>query len=163
MKNLNSLKNLTSSSRVTFLIFRELILGMMLSVLSFFVFIKLRSEVLEKELLSFDDGVMNFFYLHRTPLLTKVMIAASFLGYELLIIIGILLFLVFWFKNYKKEALLFAFTTGMAPVIDAILKNIIQRPRPYFYPLTSTSGYSFPSGHVMNSFVFYATLSYFLY
>ena len=58
---------------------------------------------------------------------------------------------------------MFALIVGMAPVITAILKHLNQRPRPFDNPLISLFDYSFPSGHAMTSFVFYFTISYFVY
>lgn len=162
-KNFKSLIKLIFSSRVALLIFLEVILGIILSSFSFFIFIKLRGEVFEKELLLFDETIMRFFYLHRTPLLTILMRVISFLGYELIIILGILLVGFFLLKKHKREAMLLAFILTMAPIINAFLKKIIQRPRPFFHPLVNVYDYSFPSGHAMSSLVFYATISYFVY
>ena len=51
----------------------------------------------------------------------------------------------------------------MSALINYALKSVIQRPRPSFYPLLLESDYSFPSGHSMDSFVFYATLAYLVF
>jgi undecaprenyl-diphosphatase len=44
---------------------------------------------------------------------------------------------------------------GGAGVLNILLKNIIQRPRPDGFRLVAESGYSFPSGHSMISMAFF--------
>lgn len=43
------------------------------------------------------------------------------------------------------------------------LKQIIQRPRPDIMPSVVETSYSFPSGHAMNSSVFYLTIAFYTY
>ena len=40
-------------------------------------------------------------------------------------------------------------------LLNILLKNIVQRPRPTDYRLIEEAGYSFPSGHSMISMAFY--------
>ncbi len=162
-KNVKSVKDLVLKSRVAFIIFLEAIIGIISSSFSVFTFIELREGIFSKELLEFDNMIMNFFYFHRTALLTKIMIAISTLGFEIPIVAGLFIFILTLIKKHKKEALIFALIVLLAPSLNGILKRIIQRPRPLFYPLVATSSYSFPSGHAIGSFVFYVTLSYFVY
>lgn len=45
-------------------------------------------------------------------------------------------------------------------LLNALLKQLFARPRPYFAdPLTTLSSFSFPSGHVSQSTVFYGLLA----
>ena len=119
--------------------------------------------MLGKELSLLDNQLLTFFYLHRAPLLTIIMKSISMFGFEIPIILGVIIFIAAFIRKYRKEAFIFAFIVGMAPVINEILKRIIQRPRPLFYPLAYESGYGFPSGHALTSIVFYVTLTYFIY
>ena len=119
--------------------------------------------MLGKELSLLDNQLLTFFYLHRAPLLTIIMKSISMFGFEIPIILGVIIFIAAFIRKYRKEAFIFAFIVGMAPVINEILKRIIQRPRPFFYPLVSAGSYSFPSNHAAISFVFYAVLTYLIY
>jgi undecaprenyl-diphosphatase len=47
--------------------------------------------------------------------------------------------------------------------LNFLLKSMFQRPRPTFLPLVQENFYSFPSGHAMNSFIFYTSLSFFIF
>lgn len=149
--------------RVMFLLFWEVILGIIFTAGSVLLFIKIRGEVLEKDLLPLDLSILQFFYHLRTPPLNNLMIGISYLGGEIMIIFGILITIFLLLKKHKKEAILFAFILGMAGIIDTVLKNLVQRPRPQFHPLVIEKDFSFPSGHAMDSFVFYLTLSYLIF
>ena len=48
-------------------------------------------------------------------------------------------------------------------VLNLLLKNIVQRPRPTEFRLIDETGYSFPSGHSMVSMAFYGFLIYLIY
>ena len=48
-------------------------------------------------------------------------------------------------------------------LLNVLLKNILQRPRPTEYRIIDESGYSFPSGHSMASMAFYGFLIYLIY
>lgn len=63
-------------------------------------------------------------------------------------------------KRRKKEAISLALTMAAAPLISDGLKNIIREPRPNVSALVTETSYSFPSGHALNSAVFYLLLIY---
>lgn len=48
-------------------------------------------------------------------------------------------------------------------VLNQLLKNILQRPRPTEFRIIEETGYSFPSGHSMTSMAFYGYLIYLIY
>ena len=150
-------------THVLLLVFIEILGGIFFSVSSFIILVKIRGEVFEKELTFFDNSIMNLFYSFRTPFLTVIMKFFSFLGYELVALAGILIVILFILEKHKREAVMLSFIVGMTPIISFILKNLNQRPRPFDQPLISLFDYSFPSGHAMTSFVFYVTISYFIY
>ena len=142
---------------------KRLFFGATVFTLSFLAFINLSSDIIRKVQWTLDNKLLTFFYTHRTPVLTTVMKSISMFGFEIPIVLGVAIFIVALIRKYRKEAFVFALVVGMAPVIDGILKRVIQRPRPPFFPLVSAGSYSFPSGHALTSFVFYATLTYFIY
>ncbi|EUJ45165.1 phosphatase PAP2 family protein [Paenilisteria rocourtiae] len=49
-----------------------------------------------------------------------------------------------------------------AVLLNTILKDIFQRPRPNFNRLIAETGYSFPSGHATGSTIFYGLAAMFL-
>ncbi len=156
-------RNLIHHSTVGTLLLLEIVFGIALSVLSFYIFMKIRSEIFEKELTQFDTTVSFFFYALRRPWLTYIMLIISFMGDYFVVIASIITALLLFFKNHKRGAFLFFSIVIMSVIIDSLLKNLIQRPRPTFSPLIIEHSYSFPSGHSMNSFVFYSLLAYMVY
>ncbi len=140
--------------------------GLFVWLLSLFTFYWLFYGVETNALIPFDNKIINQFYLSRSPLLTNLMIVISALGREIPIIFGALFtFALFFIIKHQKEALIFAFITGLAPLMSTILKLIFHRPRPPLYLHTQFTNldFSFPSGHAFGSLVFYFTLSYFVY
>ena len=85
------------------------------------------------------------------------------IGSNILISIWVVLIVFLLIKKYYREAALLGFVLGMTALINTALKILIQRPRPQFHPLVVENSYSFPSGHAMDSFVFYMTLVYLIY
>lgn len=131
----------------------EIVLGVLLSSVSFVLFL-LFAKAYSTYFLSVDNTIMQALYPLRTPLLTSIMFAISFLGNEgvimLLVIFGVGLVL----KRHIHEGVLLSlgFITGF--FINLLLKETINRARPAVSPLYHENFSSFPSGHVMNSFVF---------
>ena len=80
-----------------------------------------------------------------------------FLGIGCLIVIFLL-----WLKerNYLGMSLI-SLGVGGGQVLNKLLKELIHRERP-MNPLAEASGYSFPSGHAMMSFIFFTLAGYFL-
>ncbi len=63
----------------------------------------------------------------------------------------------------KKIGLAIFINLITSAVINILLKNILQRPRPTEYRIIDERGYSFPSGHSMVSMAFYGFLIYLIY
>lgn len=151
------------SSQVIIMLFTEVILGIILSTASFLIFLKISKNVLENDWYSFDVAVSNFIYSLRTPLLTSVMQAITVLGGDIIIVFTSIVIIFLVLKRYKTEAVIFLLIITMGIIINLFLKYIIARPRPDINPLLVLTTFSFPSGHSMNSFVFYLTVAFFIF
>ena len=81
-------------------------------------------------------------------------------GAIVLIFLATILFIII--KN-KRIGICRYLNLFFVTVLNLILKNIVQRPRPTEYRLINESGYSFPSGHSMASAAFYGFLIYLIY
>ena len=147
----------------TLFVFLQITLGITIMLFSLYIFLTLTDSVLRREFIFFDDSISAFFYSLRTPPLTVVMLAITFLGSQYFLGSAIIVTIVSLFKKHKKDALNFAFILLFGIILNLILKDMFQRPRPDVAPLVYESTYSFPSGHAMNSFVFYTTLVYFIF
>jgi membrane-associated phospholipid phosphatase len=149
-------------SRTALLILVEIIVGILSSLALAVSFIDLSTEIVDKNVLFYDQLLSRFIYSFRTPVLTSIMLFITDLGadYILIGVAAIVIFLI-W-KKHKKEAMLFLIITLMGLIINLALKQLIARPRPLISPLISITNYSYPSGHAMNSFIFYATLAFYV-
>lgn len=151
------------SSQTALILLVESILGIFLSISSLYLFIKLAKDVFESEFYFLDKLILQFLSTIRSPLLTEIMLLITFLGGPFLLMGAAFLVIVFTYKKHMKECLLFILTLSMGIITNIILKNLFERDRPTLSPLQSLTDYSFPSGHAMNSFIFYTLLAYFIY
>ncbi len=151
------------SSPALVLLFSEIILGIILSAGSFFVFTKVASNVLNNNYFNFDISVSTFIYQFRNPFLTQIMEFFSFLGKDAWIFASAPIILLLAVRKHKKEAFLFSIALLMGYAINMSIKWLIARPRPLLSPLVLESFYSFPSGHSMDSFVFYSLIALFIF
>src|SRR5258708_26259679 len=82
----------------------------------------------------------------------------SFLGSTLfLTALTVIVVLCFAIRRWRREAILFAITMVGAALLDITLKHTFHRARPIpYFNIVAPSSYSFPSGHALASFCFYA-------
>lgn len=161
MENLVRILKATKASAI---IFFEIVGGIILSLFSLLVFIDIAKDVLEKEGAFIDNAISQFIYSFRNPILTDIMLAISFLGAAFILEVATILIIILAWKKHKREAVLFTSVLAMGMILNYLLKILIQRPRPDLAPLLNLEhSYSFPSGHAMNSFIFYSLVSYFVF
>lgn len=68
-------------------------------------------------------------------------------------VVGLLVLLVIWRKWFP--ALFTVIAIGVSAALNAIVKDLVQRPRPHlFHWPVQAAGYSFPSGHADDAIVF---------
>ena len=119
-------------------------------------------NVLDKEIEKLDTIGYNFISRHlisnrMTPIAKGI---TQFGGVVGLITLAIILTITI--KNNKTRLLIWI-NLGLSALLNQILKNIVQRPRPTEFRIINESGYSFPSGHSMVSAAFYGFLIYLIY
>ena len=111
---------------------------------------------------AFDDAIYGFFYEHRNPVLTAIMIPITYLGNWQVIMGGSLLLLAVP-PIFKSFGIPVAGTAIVVNAVKSLAKVIVKRPRPEsVLHLIKQGGYSFPSGHASVSVAFYGMLIYFL-
>ncbi len=157
------LRQLIQTSRQSAVLLLEMLYGVFLTLSALLLFLKIHDEVLENEFMNFDMFILRLLHSWHTPILNGVMIVISALGHQLLLTAAILISIFLLRKHHKREAFLMFFIIGMTFLINISIKNLVQRPRPQYFPLYTLTDYSFPSGHSMESFVFYSTIGYFIF
>ena len=120
-------------------------------------FIMLTKVAYNQEIMQID--ILNYKIISSNT--TKIAIfVTNFGSATILIIISTMLLLAI---KDKKIGLLIFLNLVIESLLNALLKNIIQRPRPEGIKLIIEKGYSFPSGHSMASMAFYGFIIYLIY
>jgi membrane-associated phospholipid phosphatase len=74
-------------------------------------------------------------------------------------VIALVIAVVLWRRGSRRVALWLGVTMAVGGVLGVVLKDVVARARPTFVdPIAVAGGYSFPSGHALNSMLFGACL-----
>lgn len=137
-----------------------LAVGFALALLALSVFGWLAENVYDEEATIIDDSLGPYLYGPSVPALDTAMRLASLVGS--IVVIGPLVVLAaVWLLRLgrAREALFLAVSLVGGVVLNQSMKLFFQRPRPFLSWAEPIPEYSFPSGHAMNSFVFYTSLA----
>lgn len=126
------------------------------------IFIFLLRNIFQDRIVRRDNLIYSYIskYLINDYFTVIFKIITSFAGIKFIIFSTLLL--MFIIKN-KKLKIAIPLNLFMVTILNLILKNIVQRPRPVDYRIINESGYSFPSGHSMISLAFYGLIIYVIY
>ncbi len=120
-------------------------------------FLVLGMLVVRRGGLAFDEPLATA--LQSLPVPVGFWEACTFLGAEILVLIGIALFLAAAVSRRVHLAIIVALVLIAGALFTEVVKELVARPRPTANPLVSAPGYSFPSGHTLNSTVTYGILA----
>lgn len=105
------------------------------------------------------------FIMSKIPLLydntlnTMMLITTNLISFEFVCVLFIALLLI---AQNKKDISYLITGSAITVLINMIIKNIVQRPRPEGIKLTMETGYSFPSAHAMLSVFVYGFIIFLL-
>ena len=121
------------------------------------LFLILTYEVCTWWTVSMDSSVYDFLMNNIHPDFTQLFIAFTNLWWTYwIIILAVLLTIVLWLKKENRKFAAISFLTPIIIVIvNTVIKNIVQRPRPEILRLVSETWYSFPSWHTMHTVALY--------
>lgn len=102
-------------------------------------------------------------HLIRPSLTPIVLLITRFASAAILIAISVILLVILWIRQYPLIGIAIPLNLIAIALINQIIKNIMQRPRPSVPHLAVEHGYSFPSGHAMAATAFYGFLIYLTY
>jgi undecaprenyl-diphosphatase len=129
--------------------------------LSFGIFVKITSELLEHEVRGLDSSILTAVAKMRRPWLTGVAVDVTALGSITLValISAIALCILLSLRDRPAAWQLLLNSVG-AGIWTRITKNIIERARPEEVThLVQVSGFSYPSGHSLVSASLYLTIA----
>jgi membrane-associated phospholipid phosphatase len=161
MKAVRTSEALPTSTESQRLLSAELVVGLLAAVAALLLLTWLSREVLQGEVLAFDDRLRTTIHGLASPRLTAVMRAASLYGGpSVLIPLGLLVAIGFLFQGRRRGAMLVVVTLAGAGLLNLSLKLFFGRlrPTPFFdYPLPGSA--SFPSGHSLFAASFFGGLA----
>jgi undecaprenyl-diphosphatase len=128
--------------------------------------VKMPESNLWESIRLFDDAIYEFVSGFISDDMTLFMKIVTFLGSEwaitfLAVMVPALIF-IFKKKKYYRSGQLLSANIALGALFNQVLKMIFRRPRPELHRLAEAAGYSFPSGHSMNSLIFYGFAAYLL-
>ena len=128
-----------------------LVTGLLTAAAALVLFTWLGREILEGEVLAFDERVRALAHDLASPRLTTLMRAASLYGGPAVLVpAGLVAAVAFLGKGWRRGALLVGVTLAGAGLLNWLLKFSFARVRPasfFDYPLPGSP--SFPSGHAL--------------
>lgn len=133
--------------------------ALLTAIVCIFLFGWIAGEMLEGDTRAFDFAVRNWVHGFASPGMTRAMTAISLLGYDVLILELAVALVIFLKLSWRRGAAWLALSMAGALAMDLALKYAFHRPRPQPFFGDAPHSFSFPSGHALCSFVFYAVLA----
>lgn len=136
--------------------------GIGLMIVATVLFLELAEDVWEQEKFTFDHVILDYFQSKVSGTLTTIFKIITETGSVWWITAASILTVLFlWLKKRDVLAVLF-FVLAIAGggIFIFVLKYFFQRERPSLAPEYDGSGYSFPSGHALGSFILYGFIIY---
>ena len=153
MGDLSSPEPLPSSPESQRLLSEAIIIGLLAAAAALALFSWLGREIMEGEMLAFDDRIRALVQEIASPRLTAFMRGASLYGGPAVLVgTGLVAALAFLVRGWRRGALLVVITLAGAGLLNGLLKLSFARVRPaafFDYPLPGSP--SFPSGHALYS------------
>lgn len=141
---------------------KPIVIGAIIALISLLIFIFLAIEISTADGgVYFDQKIISSIHENINHGIMKFMIVISFIGSAKFYFI-IAPFLIWYLirKKHCKELCVLAIAILGSVMINHLLKISFARIRPYEYFLVEQGGFSFPSGHSMNTLSFYGMAAY---
>lgn len=143
-----------SKTNIKYFIYLSILL-----VMFAFVFVEVAENLQANELKDFDYQFIALVQSQITPKWTALMKFITFFGGKTWTILAIVISAILFAFYKKRYAVYMILTCGLGAAFNLVLKDWFQRERPNFYQLIVESGFSFPSGHSMGSFILYSAIA----
>jgi len=140
---------------------RRLVVGFVAMVFSLAILGVLASIVRREQLNGLDAAISPFLHAFASPALDTVMNGATFVGSDP-VLVGLLVLAVLILMaahRPRREPLFLLVALPGRIALNQAIKLVVARARPQFDWAHVPTDYSFPSGHSMNSFVFFGAVS----
>ena len=138
--------------------------GFCVALVAMLIFAFLADRIYDQEAFALDAIANPFLHAISSPILDAVMNDITSLGSVPVVgalfalAVGILLY-----RGHPSRALFLVAAIGGSVALNGVLKLVVHRPRPALPWAHVLPDYSFPSGHSMNSLVFYLAVALILW
>ena len=124
----------------------------------------LTEEVFEGETRRFDSVVQSAVHHWTPPWFTMLMRFFTDVGSPLIVVLLTLgLIVLFYRLHWRHDAVTILVAMVGSVLLTEALKITLHRPRPTpYFGIMAPHSFSYPSGHAMGAFTFYATMAYIL-
>jgi undecaprenyl-diphosphatase len=120
----------------------------------------LAAGIRDQEVFTMDTVATPFLHGLASPALDAVMNGLTLIGSDFVIVPLFIVAVIGLVRvRRRREALFLAVASVGSLILNATMKVFFQRPRPQLAYAQVLPDYSFPSGHTMNSLVFYVALA----
>jgi undecaprenyl-diphosphatase len=139
-----------------------LFLGLALAIAGTWAFAKVATHVRAGRTQAFDDAVLRYIGANKSPIVERVMFEITFLGTGLVVMAMVAVASLFlWLTRHRHSAALLLVATAGSIVLNNLLKQGFDRPRPQVFTWGQhVVSSSFPSGHAMSAAVVYGMVAY---
>ena len=121
----------------------------------------LSEEVFEGDTSRFDAYIRDVIHARASHSLTAIMRVFTHLGsVTVLACLLAAVVVIFWIRKWRRAAVILVVTMVGSAVLNAALKYGFHRARPSpYFGITAPPSFSYPSGHSLFSFAFFATIA----
>lgn len=127
------------------------------------LFFYILNDYTRNDLAWFDERLITAIQSYVSPSLTSIVNVITFFGsVKWFVLAAIFVCLLLIIAKKYSLAIFVALSSGLGGLINWLLKWLFKRERPDILPLIEETGFSFPSGHSMGSFIFYGALAFVL-
>lgn len=128
-------------------------------LLPFYGFGALAEDIWEQESFPWDEATLWFLYAHANPVLNRIMLFFTHIGFIGPLVVGTGLFFWLLWRRCRADAVFVLLGVGGALALNQGIKLFFARVRPDLWQSLAPLGtYSFPSGHAMLSMALTVTL-----
>ena len=131
------------------------------SFLSLLAFMAIAYIVKQGSLLPYDLAVTQRLHAPEQFVVTQLISSISDLGGSVLVFLILMIAAILAFRRQWTSLILWVGTTGSGYILNVLLKQILQGPRPHLEDMTILEqSTGFPSGHAMMALITYGLLAY---
>lgn len=118
-----------------------------------------------KRLSGFDIPIITWVQSWESPTWTALAKFCATLGSAKIVILLCILTMIFLYfvLKHRSELIFLIIVCGGSALLNVLLKAEFVRERPTIHRILEETGYSFPSGHAMGAFSFYAAVAFLLW